>query len=719
MKQIHTNEMKRSRKILIILFTALGALSLITVFALLYGVTKDAVLKDELLPGESTKMVIYDQDNEPIEDEDYARFEEISPYIVKAFIAIEDKRFYKHHGIDLYRVVGAAIADLKNGSFKQGGSTISCQLVKNTHLNNEKTLKRKIQEGKIALELERKYTKNEIMEMYLNKIYFGKGIYGIKNACRMLYDKTTSEVTLAEAASLAATVANPKKYSILLNPSNNHERRKLVLKEMKGLSLISDAEFDCSINENIIINYGESCNNYLESYRNLVYSEVKSALSSSSKQFEETEYRVYTNLDRKAQKTVYNALSDKSNDFDKEILLADNVRHGIIAYYTTSDIVRSKRQPGSVLKPFIYATAIENGRIIPESPMLDQPIDINGYSPSNYKNTYSGWISAKEALSSSSNAISVNLLNEIGIDNGFYSIQSAGIPLDKKDKTLALALGGTTYGSSTMDIATGYMTLACGGKSHPLSTIRKITNKNGATIYISSSVSRRVFSEECTYLTTEMLQECARNGTAKQLSYLSIPIAAKTGTVAKGDGNADAWCAGYTHDHTFVCRYSAKDSCTMPSSVTGGNLPTKSIRACLKNLYQIESPDDFIIPIGLKRASISTHIRDKYHKLALAETWDTDAKTEVFTTGNYRFEKIDPNQLFLDEFHVHKTRNLLAITFNPTENIDYCVKVNGKACLYFEDKYLAKRGRFPLVKLEIECLSEGKRVYKRSELIRI
>ena len=679
------------------------------------------------LPSLYGNTILLDNTNTPIENDNYAKIEEISPYIKNAFIALEDKRFYSHFGIDPIRIAGAALKNIKSGSFSQGGSTITCQLVKNTHLSNKKTLKRKYQESKLAFGLEKNYTKDEILEMYLNVIYFGKGIYGIKQACLQLYGKKPDEITPLEAASLAATVANPARYSVLFHYANNLDRSRTVLSLMNKQGYLSDSEFTSACASNLVINYNDFHNNYAENYRNLVLFEYQNMVPNVNYNKYKKPFFIYTKFDAKAQHHADRALLNYANDIrdtipsvQAELLLAENKTGAIIAAASLGNHKKSfstKRQPGSLLKPFIYASAIEEGRLLPDSPILDEPIHIDGYSPTNYHNRYSGWTTAKQALSQSSNTCAVKILQEIGIQKASDRLQRCGIPLCEPDKTPALALGGTTYGSSVQEICNGYLCIANGGMPVPAKCIRKITDANGNVIYKAKAArTDRAFSKETAYLTTTMLKETAKTGTAKQLSPLSFDIAAKTGTVAKGNGNSDAWCAGYTTEHTFVCRYSAN---TLPNKVTGGNHPTKTVRSLLRSIYSTRTPMPFSAPNGVKQISVNKNIKDNLHILIPYEQSPVGARENILSFGKYTFLKADPNELFLRNFTVQKTITGAIITFDIFPNVTYQASVNGNIIPIEENGIKIKSGKFPLIRLDIVCSNEGQILHKATKIIRL
>ena len=713
--------MKTGRKIAVVALLTLSAVMVLAALVLFFSVTDDASLNANALPKAEKDVILLDINGQRMKESDYVRLNEISAHIKNAFIAIEDKRFYQHSGFDVKRTVAALIKDIKDRKFSQGGSTISNQLVKNTQLGNEKTIKRKLKEAKITRELEKDYSKDQILEMYLNVLYFGKGIYGVKNACRMLYDKLPNEITPTEAASLAATIANPSKYSVLLDPAANRRRTELVLDLMHEQGYLSEAEHKTALRSDIILNYGNIHMNYDEIYNNLALNSALEALATSRAKAATAPFYIHTYFDPTAQKAANNALFYLNDTLDatKEIVIADNQTGAVIAYASTEPTAYNlKRQPGSLLKPFIYAKAIENGALLPDSPVWDQPITSGDYRPANYGNQYYGWITAREALSRSVNTAAVTILQQIGIDEAVKTIQNAGIPLDTKDKTPSLALGGTTYGSTVLDLAEGYLTLANGGNHQKLTPIRMITDKNGKIIYQNDKKSTLVLSKEAAFLTTDMLKHCAKTGTAKQLSYLNYDIAAKTGTVSAKQGNSDAWCAAYTSEHTFVCRYSCGET-PFDSIVTGGNLPTKTVRAAMKSLYSSAFPAAIAPPAGLRTTKIDKTIKNEFHKLVPYKNTGFGEEEAIYTTKNFRFDAIDTERLLLGELSVSAQNGAPTVRFQAFPGIEYNVLINGVPCVKTESGYQASKQRFPIGKLEIYCNKNERLLWKTTRLIRL
>lgn len=583
-------------------------------------VTKDINLnKNELeVYAEETKFtdVCGDPITLPAEYKIVAPLNEISPHIVNAFVALEDKRFYSHHGLDYRRIVGALINNIKAGYMKEGGSTITQQLAKNAILSNEKSIVRKLKEAKLAKQIEKRYSKDQIMEMYLNTIYFGHSLYGVRAATERLFDKKPSDVSLSEASILAGIVKNPKKNSPLNSVENALERRDLVLKLMKDQGYIDENEYNAAVAEG----YSEpdttaSDNPYLK-YAESAAEEAADILGISEKSLFTGGYVVNTYLDSELQRNVYeirNGESFSTDGVNSTELIADNRSGGIVAYDSDSsfDPMEFRRSPGSALKPFLaYLPALESGKYSPFTPILDQKTDFNGYSPKNYMDRYSGWCSLTEAVMSSANAPAVKLANEFGINGAKSFAERFGLRFNEKDG-LPTVLGGMTDGVTVTELGEAYMTLACGGVHKQLTFIKSI-EKDGKTVYKNEAVQTRAVSEESAYMMTYMLEKTAESGTAKKLSSIGC-VAAKTGTNGDSDANYDAWCAAYTPEYTSISACYGK---SMPLSVTGGGLPSL---LALKILQTIPlSEVGFTPPEGIIYADIDGYLYDNYHILNLA-----------------------------------------------------------------------------------------------------
>ena len=709
--------MSKVRKTSIIVLFAASIFLHIAFWGGMWYITKDSYLDSTLLPNQS-KMILYDCNDQLIDQDNYARSAEISEQVKHAFIAVEDKRFYRHHGIDLKRVMGAFLSNIKSGSLREGGSTITCQLAKNTHLTNEKTLIRKIKEAKIALQIERAYSKEQILEMYLNAIYFGHGIYGIKNASMAYFNKTPDLINAREAATLAAIIANPSRYSPRDCFEENQHRATMILSLMNEQGLLSSNKLKSANHSKIIIYYDNFHNNCTEIYTISSLSEAQAILKTEAYT---QPLHVFTYLDPSIESAARRAIESYSTDstLSCEIMIADNQTHGISTHLSTGLGKNIKRQPGSLLKPFIYSTAIENNILIPSTPIYDQPMNFSGYTPKNYKNKTYGWIDAEYALTQSLNVPAVSLLQRIGIEKGFSDIEKSGIPLSNQDKNLALALGGTTDGSTVSEICGGYLTLASSGCYTKPTFIRKITDPKGNVLYRHTPTKTCVYSDETTYLTTTMLIKSAQTGTAKQLATLPFEIAAKTGTVAVKNGNSDAWCAGYTTEHTLVCRYSGTGHSPLPDSFTGGNIPTKTLRATLKGIYKGHKPQPFPRPIGIQSIAIDRTVKEELHKLIPYTAQSIGESQTILTTARYPLDSIDADMFFFRDLRTIPTENGCLILCKELENIDYKAYLNGKECPHTSEGFFAEQQFFPLAKLELVCSRAGKPIYKTTKIIRI
>ena len=548
-------------------------------------------------------------------------YEKISPYTIYAFVSLEDKRFYEHNGIDFKRILGASFNNLKAGYFKEGGSTITQQLAKNSLLTQEKTIERKLKEAKLALEIEKTYSKEEILTKYLNTIYFGHSLYGIGDACKRLFNKEPIDISLGESAILAGIVKNPLKNSPLNSIDNAIARRNLVLKLMLNQGYIDESQYESAINENYEIPTLDETHNKNIPYTQVVISESARLLGLSEREIITGGYIISTYFDENAQKSLDFAFYNKDLEVigaDKTYMLVNNASGGICAYissinYSPHDF---RRQSASTIKPIIsYAPAFEQGLIIPDSPILDEKCEINGYSPNNYRNTYLGWTTIKESLATSSNACSIKLMNLVGNEYAFQTARNFGLTFDKKDG-LASALGGTTYGHTMPELLTAYTTIANGGTKKDLSFIKAIYDDKGNCLYTHKSNEKRIISEETAYFLTDSLIGCAKSGTAKKLGVLGTQIASKTGTNGDDKGNFDAWNISFTTTHTLGVWYGSKDyKKPLNLSVSGGSYPTIGAKCVHSNM---DKPKDFTIPHTIDYIEIDKYCYENNHILMLA-----------------------------------------------------------------------------------------------------
>lgn len=631
----------RKKRLIIISVVSVLIIAILGGVIAVAAITANAHLdKDKLITNHSS-LTLLDINNNTVEyGKNAVSLDEVSPYLRDAFVALEDKRFYEHSGIDYRRIVGASIKNLKSMSYKEGASTITQQLIKNTHLTNEKKLSRKLKEAKLARQLEKEYTKDEILGMYMSVIYFGSGIYGVEDAAESFFGKKAKDLTLSESAVIAGVVKNPKAYSPLINYEGATKRRNVVLGVMKNNEFISDELYNKAVGSDIILNKGVNENKILQSYMTNVYYEASEILGISEKELIGRGYTIHTYLDYEAQKQLSEKCKAKAYKFNdnKVAIISDNRSKGVKAYYSDQKIpaVNYKRQAGSVLKPFaVYAPALEIMHLSPLNQIKDEPINIGGYSPENYNGTYHGYVSIRESIANSYNVPAVKLLSEVGIDAGVDFLSRIGINVSEVNRNLSLALGSESV--SPLEIASAYSTLANYGEYAPLRFIKSITDSKGKTIYSHTGDTIRVMSEENAFILTDMLRTCAQSGTGKKFKYVNADIACKTGTVASNNsGNNDAWCAAYTPDETYVTLFSAKDNNSpLENYVTGGSYPSMLLASLIRDRTSTMAAENrFTAPSGVNMLQIDKDKLTTTQEIHLASPSTKYVITDYFTNYN-------------------------------------------------------------------------------------
>ena len=377
-------------------------------------ITKDAVLDSSKLVGAGQNVTIYDDEGNELTNASLeiqkksVSLDKLQPHTVNAFIASEDRNFYNHNGLNYKRMVKALFKNISSRSFKEGASTISQQLIKNTHLSSDKTIRRKLNEIKLTKKLEKKYSKNEILEMYLNTIYFGHSCYGLQNAAEFYFNKKAENLDLPESATIVGLLASPNNYSPFKNPEKSLSRRNLVLKSMHECGYIDGNEYEKAVNTPLNSERRNPNDRYSD-YISAVFDEI-----------EEIDFDHYLLTDGCIIKTYLNA--DAQNfierlDYpcDNAVIITDNLSGGVKAYKTT--INGAKRQPGSTAKPiFVYAPAIEEKYLSPFTRILDEKLNFNGYSPENYDKKYHGYVTVTDSIKNSYNVPAVKTLNALTVN---------------------------------------------------------------------------------------------------------------------------------------------------------------------------------------------------------------------------------------------------------------------------------------------------------------
>lgn len=476
----------------------------------------------------------------------------IPSFLQQAIIAVEDARFYEHNGVDYRSIARAAVTDVIQGKVVQGGSTITQQLAKNKYLDSSKTLDRKLKEAEIARELEKNYSKRQILEMYFNEIYFGNGAYGIAQAARLYFDKRPAELSEAECVLLAGVPKNPGSYNPFGKPAAVALRRDTVLKRMLELNLITAAKRRALRSQGARPRPAVRAPHYLSQVR----SQLVERLGAETVELGGMEVTVALDLDlqQKAEQALRDGVRRLSPELQGALVCIDPGTGDVLAAVGDAAGARnsinrafvSRRQSGSAIKPLIYAAALEKG-ITANSLWDDTPEsydrgDGRSWRPLNYANEHFGEISLRQALAHSSNIITVKLLDAVGVQDFVDFARRAGLPL-RVSSGLSLALG--TDDVTLKDLVQAYTPLAAGGRMAEARTIVRIYDRTHRIRAEVLPVTTQVMSPAAAFVTTEMLKDVLTYGTAKGLAVFSRThaCAGKTGTT---DNYMDAWFVGYT-----------------------------------------------------------------------------------------------------------------------------------------------------------------------------
>ena len=660
--------MKRTLVVIGVILAICGVIGL-TLFLFFLGVTRNVTLDPQKLELDTSCIHLYDSLGERMEEPsaEPARYETMPTHLTRAFVAVEDKRFFDHKGFDYRRIVKAALKNIATFSFSEGASTISQQLIKNTHLTSEKTVSRKLKELKLTRMLEKRYTKEDILELYLNSIYFGHSAFGIGQAAYFYFEKQPQALEPAESALLAALVRSPNRYSPFKNAEASLARRNFVLKLMHEQGYLDEAAYSTALTTPLPVSPHPL--DHKSFYPSLVYEEL-SELFPDAETGELGDLRVYTAYDPSLQETL-DALPAQS---DIIAIVRGNKNNAIKAIRT--DVGLPKRLPASTIKPLlVYGPATEENLISPATPILDEKTNFGGYLPDDADGASGTYVSARQALAKSINIPAVKLLNALGIDRGIGYLEKMGLSVDREDRSLALALGGMREGFSLLSLADGYATLANSGYYNPSGTILRVENTRGDVLYEKSAQNTRVFSEDTAFLVTDMLKTAAKEGTARKLRSLPFDVAAKTGTNEVGGVNLDAYTIAYTTaDVVGVWMGNANNR---PVSIAGGGLPANAVKESLSALYAKSAPANFSAPQGVVRLSYDGEAYEKEHRLvrsdpeapALIDPVEYFRASALPTEQSTRFTRpsIKKPQIYIKNGSVN-------IVLCQTEYYDYVVK---------------------------------------------
>lgn len=609
--------------------------------------------------------VVFDVHGESIgtlssgENRIWTELSDIPLQLQQAFIAAEDQRFYRHRGINLRRILSALLSNIRTRSYAQGASTITQQLIKLTHLSETKTLSRKAQEAWLALQLERRMSKDEILECYLNTVYFGRGAYGVTAAAQTYFGKNPTELTLDECALLAGIIKAPSNYAPNVQPDRSIDRRNMILQEMAQCGFITDAQAESASGAALkLVTPKEGYEEY-SWYMDAVLSEASRLLSLSVDEVLTAGYSLCTGFDPVIQDAANDLFNDAagfpigaSDGTDVQAaLVAMNPSTGTVcalvggrSYDVRRGLNRAtqiRRSPGSAIKPVsTYAAAIDAHNFVPTSMIEDTPREFaGGYMPGNAGGSSYGTVTLREALSRSLNIATVDLADLIGIQSVRNYASRFGLELSAEDANLALSLGSMTEGVSPLQLCAAYAALANGGMRVNGHLIESIEDAEGRILYRAEAPADRAVRPSTAYMLTDMLKTAATTGSAKALSSVGIPVAAKTGTVSDSDGSTrDIWTSAYTPDLaiTVWMGYDAPDREHQLSSSEGGSgYPARMCAALLSKIRPVLSGDDFTKPDDVRTALIDTLALESDKVLLADENTPSDyVAAELFFPDN-------------------------------------------------------------------------------------
>lgn len=557
----------------------------------------------------------------------YVSFDNIPPRLVEALLAIEDTMFFEHHGVNPDAIMRAIIKDVSAGKLKEGASTITQQLVKNTLLTREKKFSRKFKELLYSIRIEQELTKEEILERYFNEIYLGHGYYGIKTASDGYFRKPLKELSLKEMAILVGLPKAPNFYS----PTRNYElslgRANRIIGRMRELGWIDQTTYDKATQERPKV-YNDTLSKNSGPY---IIDEVMRQLGDAFPDIRSGGYKVYTTIDMRLQEAGYKALqsgrgeilkrAQEAGDLDENIqrqlngalVSLDPETGEILAMVGGYDyalspynrVTQAKRQPGSAFKPFIYQVALDGG-MSPSSMVPDiartytyagEGGEEKTWQPKNYKNEYKGMVTIRDALTHSRNLATINMVSDMGFGKITDGLRRFGI-VENLPPDLSIALG--TISLSPLDLAKYYTMFAAKGVLTNPILIRHVITPKGETLRYENK-HRQVNTPEQIYLMTSILQDVVRHGTGTGARVNGIEIAGKTGTTNK---NVDAWFVGYSPSIETVVWFGHDNNTPMRRSETGGRAAGPVFKYFYEDLLRIypNTKRYFDLPAGVYRA---------------------------------------------------------------------------------------------------------------------
>ena len=629
-----------------------------------YGDAKDIVsdVSEETFKSAQTTLAYDDSGNvitklRDEKDSYYISFDTIPENVKDAFVATEDKSFYKHNGVDITGVGRAFVNLIKKGKISGGGSTITQQLARNVFLTHEKSFERKIKEIFISVLLEKNHSKDEILEYYINSIYFANGAYGIEAASRKYFGKSSTELTLGETAFLCAIPNNPTLYNPLTNYDNTVKRQTRILGYMLEDGYITQEEHDNALDEEIVVS-GENItkSNYVDTYiidcaieaimevdgflfkkefknqkdEDMYKAELADAKKEAQTKLYNNGYRIYTSIDMTKQETLQKAIDDNTStfqdktsegiyEFQGSAVSIDNVTGKVVAIvggrsqdtssYMFNRAFQSYRQPGSTIKPLVLYTPLMDKGYLPATLVVDEKSDDG---PKNYDDKYEGLITLRYAVEQSKNTVAWNLFRELGPSNGLSYLKTMNFKkIVEEDNNLAAVLGGLTYGTNTLEMATAYSTLARDGVYIKPTCITKITDADGNIIYEDREIKTQVYTERASRIMTNVLQSTMEHGTGRAVQLNNMVSAGKTGST---NDNKDGWFAGYTPYYTTVV-WMGYDTPKEVADLYGSTYPGRAWKQYMDSIHQGLENKGFAVYEGLQSEEEAIYAQEEQKRI--------------------------------------------------------------------------------------------------------
>ena len=594
------------KKILILLLKIIGALfivGVIGVFAIIIKYRLELPNIQSMVEDYKPQMAttIYDKNNKvvdtlSVEAREVVKLEDVSPYIKDAFLSIEDKQFYSHHGLNFKGIARAVITTFLKGRATQGGSSITQQLAKNAFLTPEKTFSRKVKEAILTYQIERTYTKDEILERYLNEIYYGSGSYGIKNAAEQYFKKDVKDLNIAESALLAGIPNRPTKYDPNRNLENALHRQRIILKEMYDDGKITKEQYDEALaykfeleNEDNVKNvpantsiiYNKRTKNTYKNPELTTIVEDYLAEIYDEEQIYTSGLKIYTTIDLEYQKVAKETFNSypyfKNKEINGAMITLDPFTGGIVSIVGGKNFkagnfdraTMARRQLGSSFKPFVYLEALENG-FETYSVVVNDFVAFGKWAPKNFDGRYSYNSTLVNSLNLSLNVPAVKLLDAITVDK-FKEGIGDNIKLTSEVKDLTAALGSVD--STPVNVAANFSIFVNGGYIVKPNIIREIRDNQDILIYVADIEKTKVFDSVDVSAITAMLKTVVSNGTASRARVVDksgrpIQQGGKTGTTNE---HRTAWFVGITPEYVTVCYIGRDDNRPMYGKMTGGS----------------------------------------------------------------------------------------------------------------------------------------------------